>query len=268
VVSGGCLIGRPFTVAGSARRAPLQAGPRTWGRVFSLTLDDLLPEERERLMFMWLDEARSEHASVASFARFTLECLAVGAPAEIVHLAQQATREEIEHAETAFGLAAAYGAEPLAPGPLDLAGALAHSGSLFDIALAVAKEGCIAESVSAVLLAEASEAATEPTIQAVLARVAEEELRHAELSWRFLAWAVARSGPELNHALCAVFENAARYVGFGSFGVQQSSPGLRSHGCLSVDEQRRISETALLRLVEPLARQILGPTTARAENRV
>jgi hypothetical protein len=48
-----------------------------------------------------------EHASVAAFARFTLDLLALGAPADLVQSAQQALGDEIAHAELCFGLAGA-----------------------------------------------------------------------------------------------------------------------------------------------------------------
>ena len=40
---------------------------------------------------LWLRDAQMEHASIASFARFTLELLALGAPANLLEAAQHAT---------------------------------------------------------------------------------------------------------------------------------------------------------------------------------
>jgi hypothetical protein len=86
------------------------------------------PDTRAALACEWLDDARLEHASVASFARFVLELLALGAPAELVHFAQRALGDEIDHARRCFSLASRYAQEPLGPAALQVDGALAELG--------------------------------------------------------------------------------------------------------------------------------------------
>lgn len=46
-----------------------------------------------------------EHASVAAFARFTLQLLAMGAPAELVQASVGAAADELDHARLRFGIA-------------------------------------------------------------------------------------------------------------------------------------------------------------------
>jgi hypothetical protein len=53
-------------------------------------------------------------------------------------------------------------------------------------------EGCIGETVAAVEAAEASARAADPVVRSVLAKIAEDEGRHAELAWRFVRWALAQ----------------------------------------------------------------------------
>ncbi|MBT9554900.1 MAG: hypothetical protein IV100_02675, partial [Myxococcales bacterium] len=48
------------------------------------------PSQREVLVQRWLSVAALEHASVGSFARFTLQLLAVGAPPDLLLATQQA----------------------------------------------------------------------------------------------------------------------------------------------------------------------------------
>ena len=43
----------------------------------------------------WTAMGLAEHASVASFARFTLQLMAVGAPAELLHAAQLGAADEV-----------------------------------------------------------------------------------------------------------------------------------------------------------------------------
>ena len=53
----------------------------------------------------WVRRGLYEHASVASFARHTLDLLAAAAPAVLVSEAQQAATDEINHAQLCFGVA-------------------------------------------------------------------------------------------------------------------------------------------------------------------
>ena len=62
---------------------------------------------RDAVVKAWTTAARAEHASVASFARFTLQLLHLGAPADLVADAQQAALDEVRHARLCFGVASA-----------------------------------------------------------------------------------------------------------------------------------------------------------------
>ena len=60
-------------------------------------------------------KGQGEQASVASFARFSLDLLSVGAPADLVDDAHDAAKDEIQHAKLAFGLASFYLGETVQP---------------------------------------------------------------------------------------------------------------------------------------------------------
>src|SRR5262245_889099 len=114
----GACCGRPYLVDGAprvasaARRAdwlsPIEAAGADFVRDFEEADPSALdvarreqpvdPTTRAALAAAWLRDAQMEHASIASFARFTLELLAVGAPAELVADSQRASLDEIEHA--------------------------------------------------------------------------------------------------------------------------------------------------------------------------
>jgi hypothetical protein len=153
----------------------------------------------------WRTDALLEHASVAAFARFSLELLAVGAPAELVAAAHRAALDEIEHARLAFALAAGDDG-PVGPTALDLAG-LAPRTSLVDVARAVAEECCAGETFAAMIAQRALELATEEPARTALSRIAPDEALHAELGWRAAGWAIALGGAPVR---AAVAEGLAR----------------------------------------------------------
>ena len=62
----------------------------------------------------WIENARSEHASVPAFSRLSLTLMSLGAPARLVEGAHRAALEEIEHARLAFALAGATRVKPVA----------------------------------------------------------------------------------------------------------------------------------------------------------
>ncbi|HEX7670995.1 MAG TPA: hypothetical protein VF395_15475, partial [Polyangiaceae bacterium] len=194
----GCAVGRPFLVGGTALVANA-VRREDWTSDLVPNLTGLGAGDRERLGSHWLDMALMEHASIAAFARFTLEALSVGAPPDLVNLSQAAMADETEHARDAFALASAYAGAPVGPGVLTTGHALGVRSSL-DILETTILEGCIGETVAAVEAAEALAHATDPAVQKALARVTVDETRHAELAWRFVRWALATGDATLRTA--------------------------------------------------------------------
>src|SRR6185437_10815965 len=104
--------GRPFLVEERARVAPAErtTGMRGWGAPEVVAprvdgLDALDAGARASLAETWTVLALLEHASVASFARVSLQLLAVGAPGDLVGATHQAALDEIRHARLCFALA-------------------------------------------------------------------------------------------------------------------------------------------------------------------
>jgi hypothetical protein len=138
----------------------------------------------------WARAAQFEHASIASFSRFSLELLAVGAPPGLVEGAHRAALDEIVHARLSFALASVYAGSPLGPGPLALDRNLFESFELIPIVTSAIAEGCINETLAA-LEAEAGAAAAEPSaVREALTVIARDEGEHAALSFRFARWAL------------------------------------------------------------------------------
>jgi hypothetical protein len=261
VTEGSCPVGRPFLVDGIARLAPVENEP-SWAALLEPDVAALDADTRAALADVWTQDGLTEHASVASFSRFVLQCLSTGAPADIVSGAQQACADEIEHARVAFGLASAYAGRPIGPGRLDVSRALENLDPA-DIACSVAAEGCIAELISASLIAAARDVARDRAVQEVLGRIAEQELAHALLGWRYLAWAHKSGDARLRARVAHVFSRMHEHVGFGAHtSLLADADQMRAHGYLPVDERRRIAMSVLHDVIRPAVSLLIACETS------
>ena len=146
-ISGTCTslfnsCGRPFLVRGTERRAKAKArGDWCKTQAFDAAAH-LEPALRSILSKHFTEIALMEHASIAAFARFTLELLSLGAPAELVARAARAMVNETDHARACFALAARYRGAEVGPGPLSARGCLDHADpvSIFSTAF---REACV-----------------------------------------------------------------------------------------------------------------------------
>lgn len=201
-----CVVGRPIRVEGEPVVAPVEA--RTdWRSGPLVRIDHLSVEERSALGDQWLADARMEHASVAAFARLTLELMALGAPAELVGRATQAQSDEIRHAEQCFALASAYAGRAMGPGALALP-ALPRP-ELVRVAVEAFEEGCIGETMATCRAAVQLRSETDPGVRSVLEGIVQDERRHAALAWDIVSWALATGGERVRAALIEALERAA-----------------------------------------------------------
>jgi hypothetical protein len=179
-------------INGSARLAERSDLPCGWADPRAASPDVLAPELRRELVEHYTKLGLMEHASVAAFARFALELLALGAPASLLERTQAALADEILHAKLCFGLASAYGGREVGPGPLAVDGALERRSHL-EILETALLEACVGETIAAAEAAVSCEQARDPEIRAVFERIATDEARHAELGWAFIRWALERA---------------------------------------------------------------------------
>jgi hypothetical protein len=150
-----------------------------WCQEVGLDARQLSEAERSELTAHWQEMGLMEHASVAAFARFTLQLLQLGAPSELIDAAQQALIDETRHARQAFALASAYAGRAIGPGPLATGDALADD-SLETLLFNTVLEGCIGETVAAMEARVASERCSDPVVRGILAGIAEDEARARE----------------------------------------------------------------------------------------
>jgi hypothetical protein len=251
-----CAVpGRPLRVEGRAVTARPVSSSR-WNAELTPDVGALGETERRALYERWSADALMEHASIASFSRFALALLAVGAPTDLVQGAHRAALDEVEHARDAFALASAYLGRPCGPGALPMPSSLPLPTTLAELAVETFVEGCLNETVAVVQVAERLERASDPAVRRALARVAEDEARHSELAWRTVSWALREGGSEVRNVLSDVLRRRA---------IQpEQEPdhtpiraSLVAHGQLSVADLARASRQALREIVQPCAERLL-----------
>jgi hypothetical protein len=199
-----CKAGRPLTVDQEVRVADLVN--RRWGET---RLDGLTPSTEQAAY--WLAVARMEHASVASFARFTNELLRFSAPPQLLAEALAAAADEIRHAEHTFAIASAYAGAPLGPGALRV-DALCPTDDPELFVTRLITEGCVGETLGVAEILALLDGDLDPRLRPQLERIAADETRHAALAWKTLRWFAPRVDPAV---LEQAFEQAIRSLELG-----------------------------------------------------
>lgn len=253
-----CDIGRPLLVDAVARTAT----PRRradWADVSGLEqllsdrLEDSDDSELAALAGHWAKIAALEHASIASFARFGMQLMALGAPPELLRASKQAALDEVAHARLAYGLASVYGSAPIGPGQLNLRGVV-NTASWREVVGGLIEEACVGETLGVAEAIAAAEEARVPALRAVLERIAADEQRHAELAWRSLAW-LLRGADEAQRAWAlSLLERTIAAVGV----VRASSDDLHrpADGVLGAARRAQVHRAARSQVLAPLARAL------------
>lgn len=171
----------------------------------------------------WIRRALAEHASVASFAAFSIALMTNQAPSILVEDALKASLDEVRHAKVSFGIASILTGNVVGPGPLPSSN-LDFKHDLTALALAVAKEGCVDETLStfsaaleANVIHEMIEAGivapkynhvdhnTLTLMRNELRKIAIEESNHSALAWRTLNWVCSINSDACNAVQEEVF---------------------------------------------------------------
>jgi hypothetical protein len=203
------FCGRPFLVDCEARVAPVIADG-AWSKRGAARLPQLAhltPDERAELAQHWTTMGQLEHASIAAFARFSLQLLALGAPPDLVDDCTRALADETAHTVLCFQLASAYAGRDIGPGMLDIQNTL-QATSFGGIVELVIAEGCFGETRAALDAFDAADSAKDPVIADAYARIAQDEQRHAELAFRFVRWALERDRAAVRQRISAAILQA------------------------------------------------------------
>ncbi|MBX3259502.1 MAG: ferritin-like domain-containing protein [Labilithrix sp.] len=252
----GACCGRPVLVDGAARVAPLRIRD-DWssGAAQDEASTHIDARTRDALRDAWTRDALLEHASIASFATFTLELLALGAPSDLVRAAQAAAADEIEHARLTFAVASRYAEGSMGPGALDVSG-IVPSSRLADVAAACVRDGCLNETIASAIAGAQASVAADPDLRAALERISEDEARHAELAWRFVQWALGAGGADVREAVVAAFEApVARSVSVPD-GIDAAV--WRAHGRLLASEHASTVDAVVAQVIAPCRDRLLA----------
>ncbi|MFT5433951.1 MAG: hypothetical protein ACI9OJ_004663, partial [Myxococcota bacterium] len=258
----GACCGRPFVVEGHTRVAAL-----TENSLWSTPVESapIATAAAQKLAAAWRQDAQDEHASVASFMRFGLELMHVGAPPELVAGAAAAAADEVRHAQLTLDIASSLDGQAQGPGALNCADVQPRS-SWSEIVIAAIAEGCVGETLAAAQVAAAARATTNLELRETLDSIAADEGRHAELAWRFVAWSWREGSADIRRAISDAFAQAARLPVAGDArentlaGVSDSAR--RRAGRLGSAEAFRVNQETMRMVVLPCADALLAESPA------
>jgi hypothetical protein len=259
-----CAIGRPLLVEGEARTAAPAERADWIAPGVAPGLAGLDRETREQIAAHWLQVGALEHASVASFARFSLELLALAAPASLLADAQRAGLDEVDHARVAYAVASAYAGRKLGPDALDL-GSVAVRTDRREVIRSLIVEGCVGETLGVAEAIELAARVRDPALRRAHARIAADEQRHAELAWRTLAWLLAGEGEETARFAARCFAEASAAT---ARDPEAPALALPEHGLLAAEDIGAVRRRALADVVAPCAAALLARPAAPARAEV
>ncbi|MRG91999.1 ferritin-like domain-containing protein [Polyangium spumosum] len=154
----------------------------------------------------WLAHAAElEAASVIAFRELRRDLAALGAPRRLLRAASRAGAEERRHTRKARSLARRYGARMRT-----LPAGATRRISLEELAAHNAAEGCVREAFGALVARWQATFAKDAEVRGVMARIAEDEARHAALAFEIDAWAKRRLDPAARSRVEAARREAAR----------------------------------------------------------
>ena len=164
----------------------------------------------------WQLAAQLEHSSVASFARFTMQMLSFGVPADILLLIQKATADEVKHAQGAAQIFSILSGEQVRFGDLPLEG-LTLQTSRQKLIETLIREACINETLGVAEITETLRLCKQEQVSAHLSTLLVDEMMHAELAWRSLQWLIKTADDEdqerlVQHTL-VTFDQVAKDLG-------------------------------------------------------
>ena len=154
----------------------------------------------------WTQRALGEHASIASFSAFSIALMTNAAPSMLVEDALLAGIDEIRHARTSFDIASKLLGKNVEPSSLPES-THAFDQDLVALALALAREGCVDETLSAFAAAVEVDSIERMLVGGTvsskysgvdsnmlrwiageLKTIALDESNHSALAWRTLKW--------------------------------------------------------------------------------
>ena len=237
------MIGRPFVVNGKYRSSASlmeqidESNAKTEWNIDQVPRILANSSSNQAIAIEFLNQGEGEHASVASFARHTLQLMSMGAPTTMLIGSQKAALDEIKHAKMCYGIAKSFLGAKIQPSTLNIDGSVTKI-SNSEIIQSVITEGCIGETVAAVRAQLSVHYAKEPNIKSILQEIASDETNHSQLAWNTVQWAINRF-PEL------------RVIAEETFKAQLDRPidmakGLPTNYCYDCEKESALRDHGLL----------------------
>ncbi|HMI94171.1 MAG TPA: hypothetical protein VK509_22520 [Polyangiales bacterium] len=177
-------------------------------------------------------DAELEAASVPAFLLLAGELAAAHAPHALVQRALRAAADEQLHAGLTAQLAERHLGRPALVRVPEVVQRRALEAGASTVRLAIESwlDGCCAEGRAAAQAATAAERSHDVAARAVLARIAADEQRHAELAWSILEWALRAGGADARDAVHELLTADETVVD-----SEHAPGGLEAHGRLAAD---------------------------------
>lgn len=248
-----CAVGRPFTVDGEVRLADVM---RRDGWCESMHLDGveaLSPELRQEIAAAWAENGTHEHASVASFGRFLMDLMSLGAPLDLVKATTKAIDDEIRHARDCFSIASTYAGFQLGPDVVDVSGSMDHAGNEAIILRDAILEGCIGETLAASVAQWMTPRAMHAPVREILQGISQDEGDHAVLAWEFVSWMLA-TRPHLIEVARETFASVkVSLEGTWAWGMDVTEEVALAHGRVRPATEEQLRLRAYIEVVKPCA---------------
>ena len=149
---------------------------------------------QEQRTLYFANAAQLEMASVIAFVQLAKQLKGWSAPKTLIERCISAAQDEVQHAQMLSAVAKRYGQKIPALVVSDAAE------DMLTVAIHNACEGCVFETWSA-LEAVLKSRRAEPSFRKMYATIAEDEMRHAQLSWELHAWFLQHLSPEQVNAV-------------------------------------------------------------------
>ena len=178
---------------------------------------------RTELGAYFASAARLEAASVTAFRRLREELELHGAPRELQDAARAAERDEVRHTRSMARLARRHGGRYVRPRVADVA-----ARSFETIVHENAVEGCARETFGALLATWQAHHVSDAELAGMLTGIAEDETRHAALSWAIARWSLSLLDDDARARIEAAWGSALEEVVAGADGHGARVAGLPS----------------------------------------
>ncbi len=217
----GALSAFVSTLSFTRGRQIEKRGRPVFAELFESVADRRAPEGEapEEVADAWRKNGLTEHASVAAFARLSIELLELGAPKALVDAAHADAIDESRHTDLCFDLATRFDGREVRPGAFPTGAARATRGPrsirLCRLAVESLIDGAINEGVSARVVAEMSKDVEDEKVAEVLRSIARDEGRHAVHGFEVLAWCIQVGGRPVIAAVESALAHLPTTLGHG-----------------------------------------------------